>query len=137
VGDTRWFHWTPVPGYSSEPVVVDALDALLDRLQPTEIDPVDSYAMDGSFFLAHRHTPNGCTDIEVGEHDAKIDSLFDDGGAIMEDDDHRLAIQVVDRIERILCGIHRVESVYWGGRYLRSSVTGSIERTKTSGWRFF
>jgi hypothetical protein len=53
VDDTRSFYWTPAPGYASEPVLVEALDRLLDRLQPAEIDSAASYAIDGSFLLAH------------------------------------------------------------------------------------
>lgn len=115
-------------------LLVEALDRLLDRLQPAEIDSAASYAIDGSFLLAHRHTPSGDIEIGVGEHDAKIESHFDEGDAITNENDHGLAVQVVDRIARILCGIYRVEFVYWGGRHARTSVTGSIERTKTPEW---
>jgi hypothetical protein len=44
---------------ASEPVLVEALNRLLDRLQPAEIDSAASYAIDGSFHLAHRHTRSG------------------------------------------------------------------------------
>ena len=101
---------------ASEPVLVEALNALLDRLQPADIGSAASYAIDGSFLLADRHTPSGDIEIEVGEHDAKIESLFDEADAITNENDHGVAVQVVDRIARILCGIYRVESVYWGGR---------------------
>ena len=90
---------------ASEPVLVEALNALLDRLQPADIGSAASYAIDGSFLLADRHTPSGDIEIEVGEHDAKIESLFDEADAITNENDHGVAVQVVDRIARILCGI--------------------------------
>lgn len=113
--------------------VLRALDQLLDTLEPSELDPTRSYAIDGEFYLAHRVDVFGDIEVSVSpgatyvntELKGPPEEIYEvaptaDGSGWLSD--------LVDSVAEIVTGTYLIETFDWGNRRFRTVVHGPDHR---------
>ena len=123
--------------YASEPIAFEELERLLDAARPTKIDPTKSYAIDGSFFIAHAEDCWGDIDIEVGENHADLVHDLRSQHIGSADFGNRWTQQLAAEVERVIRGHYQIDWVRWRGRIIHTTVTdlhGNTIRDAGSRW---
>lgn len=123
--------------YASEPIVLKELERVFDAARPTKINPTESYAIDGSFFIAHTEDCWGDIDIEVGEDHADLMSELGSQHICAAEFGERWTQRLAAEIEQILRGHYQIDWVRWRDRIIHTTVTdldGNTIRDAGSRW---
>jgi hypothetical protein len=133
---THWFsHVDMGASYPSEPVVLEELERVLDAARPTKLDTERSYAVGGSFVLAHSLGSLGDIDIEVQKDWADLKSVVIDRQIRATEFGPAWIQETARTVDWIIRGHYKINRTWWRIKILRTDISSEhYMRTVCSAW---